>query len=162
MMALIKNSSLIVALISICLLSLSIETTAQRTTRKGIRVESKHENKSKEHNDTIAIDPSSNQIMIAGYDKPLRASKETFFVRNHTSNHIRGLRICFEYIDSKGRVLHKRECHITIDIPAGETRQAATPSWDIQKSFYYKFSNKPRKSDATPFDVKCKIISIDI
>lgn len=151
-------------IVSTIMLLLSIANTAdimaQRTTRRGLRVESHKENTTQI--DTVAINPSSRKIIISGYDKPLKSSKETFFITNNTTNNILGLRVSLEYIDAKGRTLHKRDHHLNINIPVGETRQAAIKSWDVQRSFYYKLSSKPRKADATPYDVNYQIISIDI
>lgn len=137
----------------------SIAIDAQRTTRKGLRVETHTEIPSREATDTIIPGNGSTAITIAGYDKPLRSANETFFITNRSSHNISGLRIRIRYIDTHGRTLHQRECLIQIDIPSGETRQAKIKSWDIQRSFYYKLSTKPQRADGTPFDVECLIIS---
>ena len=134
---------------------------AQRTTRRGLRAES-IENQQKSNIDTIAITPTTHNIKISGYDKPLRSSKETFFISNHTEYNILGIRLNIEYIDLKGRTLHQTQHHISLNIPIGATRQAFIKSWDVQKSFYYKHSSNPRIADGTPYDIRHQIVSIDV
>lgn len=112
--------------------------------------------------DTIVPDSITGQISVAGYDKPLRSSRETFFISNNTLYHLCGLRLDIEYLDTHRRTLHQREIYISLDIPPGATRQASTKSWDIQKTFYYKLSPKPKRSDGTMYDVKCTVISATI
>lgn len=153
-----RHNILITAMVLIALVS-SIAINAQRTTRKGLRVETQAEMPSKGTADTIIAGDEPNAITIAGYDKPLRSANETFFITNRSSYNISGLRIRIKYLDTHGRTLHQRECLIPIDIPSGETRQAKIKSWDIQRSFYYKMSTKPKRADGTPFDVECLIIS---
>ena len=134
---------------------------AQRTTRRGLRAES-IENQQKSNIDTIAITPTTHNIKISGYDKPLRSSKETFFISNHTEYNILGIRLNIEYIDLKGRTLHQTQHHISLNIPIGATRQAFIKSWDVQKSFAYKHSSNPRIADGTPYDIRHQIVSIDV
>lgn len=144
------------------LLTSTTKAAAQRTTRYGLRIETQKKEQKHKNIDTVAIDSQSDKIIISGYDKPLKSKKETFFISNNSAVNITGLRICFEYLDIKGRSLHKCEHHIIQTIPSGETRQAAIRSWDVQQSFYYKLSTKPRKQDGTPYDIRYRIISIDI
>lgn len=152
-------------IISLTLAFSGLSAIAQKTTRKGLRVESGKIESTYNRTataDTIAGDSISSHISVAGYDKPLRSSRESFFITNNTSYPICGLKLKIEYLDIHGRTLHQREVYISIDIPVGATRQASTKSWDIQKSFYYKLSPKPKRSDGTMYDVKCTVISATI
>ncbi len=161
----IHTSHIIAAIIALIISAIASDAKAQRTTRRGLKqieTTAAKSDTTKSHIDTIATSSTLSNVIISGYDKPLRAAKETLFISNHTDKDICGLRILLEYIDSKKRTLHKIERHISIEIPAGETRQAAFKSWDIQKSFYYKRSYKPRSADGTSYDVRCQIVSIDI
>lgn len=106
--------------------------------------------------DTIV--PDSSDISIAGYDKPVNASKETFFVINRTSRTITSLTITLSYVDMRGRQLHQATHTVECDIPPHQTRMTAVPSWDRQRSFHYHLSGKPRKQ-STPYDVSCRIDS---
>ena len=158
-----RNRSIVATIITIIMM-IGLATPsvmAQRTTRRGLRAES-IENQQKSNIDTIAITPTTHNIKISGYDKPLRSSKETFFISNHTAYNILGIRLNIEYIDLKGRTLHQNQHHISLSIPTGATRQAFIKSWDVQKSFYYKHSSKPRIADGTPYDIRYQIISIDV
>ena len=42
------------------------------------------------------------------------------------------------------------------DIPPGETRRMKFKSWDIQRTFYYRLTGKPRRSDGTLYDVSIR------
>lgn len=143
----------------------TINVAAQKTTRKGLRaVAETPENARTETtaSDTIVPDSSACPISVAGYDKPLRSSRETFFITNRTPHDILGLRMRIEYSDIHGRTLHQRELFIPIDLPSGATRQASVKSWDVQKSFHYRLSPKPKRSDGTAYDVKCSVISATV
>lgn len=89
---------------------------------------------------------------LSGYDKPINATRETFFVSNRTDSTIVSLTITLTYTDMSGRLLHKATHTVSCDIPAGETRSAWVPAWDRQHSFYYHKSTVPRRS-STPYDV---------
>lgn len=102
--------------------------------------------------DTI-IAPTDTMIAFSGYDKPLRASRESFFVTNNTDSFIHSIAVTIEYLDMTGRQLHKAFHHIVVDIPRGETRSTTIPSWDRQQSFYYHRSNQPRRAKAYPYKV---------
>lgn len=147
-------------LILFILLLLSTAVTAQRTTRKGLRVA---KTESVNSYDTVIvatkkIDSNIPKITLAGYDKPLRSNRETMFVTNLTNNPVKGLRLELNYYDLHGNKLHSRQCDIDCDIPAGETRQISLKSWDVQHSFVYRLSTRPKHADATPYDVVCNII----
>lgn len=147
-------------LILLIVLFLSAAATAQRTTRKGLRVT---KTESVNSYDTVSVaskqtDGDTPKITLAGYDKPLRSNRETMFVTNLTNNTVKGLRLELNYYDMHGKKLHSRQCDIDCDIPAGETRQISLRSWDTQHSFVYRLSTRPRQADATPYDVVCNII----
>lgn len=96
-------------------------------------------------------------ILLSGYDKPINASRETFFITNRTDSVLSSLTIMFTYSDMTGRLLHKATHSIPCDIPPGETRSVSVPAWDRQHSFYYHKSAVPRRK-STPFAVTHTII----
>lgn len=101
--------------------------------------------------DSIPADTAS--IRFSGYDKPLRATKETVFVTNNSPRPICAVSFTSQYVDTSGRQLHLVSRKINVDIPAGETRRIDYRSWDVQNSFYYIGSRRPRTS-AIPYDIR--------
>lgn len=142
---------------ALLLIALAFSAAAQRTTRRGLRVADTPEAEAAIIADTLHT-PLPDSIKISGYDKPLRSSYETMFVTNTTDRHITGLRIQLDYYDTAGNILHSRRCDVAVDIPPATTRQISLRSWDRQNSFYYRLSARPRKADATPYDVRCSIL----
>lgn len=112
--------------------------------------------------DTLEARGLAGAIRLSGYDKPLRSPRESLFVTNRTPYDIDGLLISLTYFDSADRELHSRSVTVRCDLPAGVTRKIDFRSWDLQQSFYYKLSPKPRRDGATPYDVKCRVTAIII
>ena len=106
--------------------------------------------------DSLAVDSSS--VAISGFEKTLRSRWETFFVTNNSDRDISSLTVDIEYLDTKGRQLHRRpglDINFSEPIPPGETRQAKIATWDIQSVRYYYLSPPVRsRSQATPFQVR--------
>ncbi len=141
------------------LFAVSVAVDAERTTRHRLDV--------KPQNTTVkivadTIIPDSGKIVIAGFDKPLRSSRETFFVTNHYERTVSSLMVTFAYYDMNNRQLHSSTHTITCYIPAGETRQLSVKAWDTQQSFYYYQSVKPKRNPATPFSVKHNILNLTL
>lgn len=135
-------------------------TARQRTTRKGLKVETSTTADVQSDSSLIYDMAIVDSVTLAGYDKPLRSHRETLFVSNHLQADITYLIVHCEYYDMKGRQLHATDHKITCDIPAGETRQIYFSSWDKQQSFYYYLSSRPRRVDATPYKVKCRVTAV--
>lgn len=130
------------------------------TTRRDLRLRS--DVKERLYNppsDTIYSPTDS--IVVAGYDKMLRSTRETFFVTNSSSRHITTVAITLVYYDMQGRMLHSRAATIHCDIPPSETRQLYLSSWDSQQLFYYYLSPAPRRA-ATPYTVKHSIDYVEV
>lgn len=147
-------------LVLLLLLALSgapLSARRQNTTRTGLqpgRTES-----TAPRDSTIVAVPSAN-LVVAGYDKPLRSRYETFFVTNNDTCEVRGLAITFTYYTPGGRMLHRASHSPIQTIPAGQTRQVKVRSWDVQQNFYYHLSPVPRRDGAAPFTVTMKIDSV--
>lgn len=139
-------------LLSILLTIVAILANAQRTTRRNLTLSETIST------DSIAMCPDSLDIIISGYDKPLSSRYETFFVTNHSQQHITALIIELNYSDMNGRQLHSRKVNINCDLPPGQTRQLKNRSWDTQFNFYYYLSQKPRRR-STPYKTTHHIIS---
>lgn len=99
-----------------------------------------------------------NQIMLFGFDKPLKSKIETFFIRNNTDRTLSGITFYITYKTMKGTMLHKKFYRLSCVIPPGETRQAEIPTFDRQRSFVYHKSALP-KTQCTPFDVEFDIVA---
>lgn len=110
--------------------------------------------------DTIACPAGA--IVCSGYDKPNRATKETLFVTNLTPDSIDvcGLILTFDYSDMNGRQLHQAHHCVRVNLPAGETRAIAVPSWDKNNSFHYFRSTAPQRKASTPYKVSAKVDSL--
>lgn len=109
--------------------------------------------------DTIPA-PSADSVPLSGYDKPLRATRETLCATNLTALPIVGLLVEITYTDLSGRQLHSRRVPLDTDIPPGETRLLSFPSWDTNHTFFYRRGPQPRTSGVTPYDVTMRIIHI--
>lgn len=99
-------------------------------------------------------DARCDSLLVSGFDKPLRAVRESMFVTNSSAVTVAGLGIEITYLDSRRRMLHKAVHEITCDIPPGETRRIEVRSFDRSGLFHYRLSPVPRGAvQATPFDV---------
>lgn len=114
--------------------------------------------------DTIAF-PGTDSIVVAGFEKTLRATKESMIVTNNTSREITAIGLDITYLDMKGRMLHRttRSIQLPEGLPPGESRMVSIPSFDRQGLFYYHHSPKPRRAtQATPFRVAVTVSHICI
>ncbi len=128
---------------------------ADKTTRKGLKLHQTVEATDTTDYCEIAGFPDS-LLVLTGYDKPLGSDRESVFVMNKSEYDIDKINITIDYQDKNGRQLTSRTIDVICNIPAGETRQAYFKTWDLQHSFYYVKSRKPR-TQATPYTVKCTI-----
>lgn len=110
--------------------------------------------------DSLRVTLLADSISIAGFDKPLRSTRETFFVVNNSSVTIAWIDFEITYRDMEGRMLHRRDEHVDIDLPQGETRMVAVKSFDLQKSLYYHRSATPKNGAGIPFMVEIAIKGI--
>ncbi|MBQ9076422.1 MAG: hypothetical protein IJY31_01055 [Muribaculaceae bacterium] len=145
------------AVILVTVVMVTAVVTAERTTRRHLRPKPMPETVVATSCDTIV--PDSGQIVISGFDKPLRSSRETFFVSNRCGRTVTSLTVRLVYYDMSGRQLHSSCVPVECNIPAGETRQLSIRAWDRQQAFYYYLSEKPKRSRATPFRVKHNVES---
>ncbi|MDE6756408.1 MAG: hypothetical protein K2J66_04615 [Muribaculaceae bacterium] len=146
----------VVILLSVISLVFAVETVArrQRTTRGNV-VGRNVTGPGQAAVDTFII-PDNSEVLLYGYDKPLRSRQETVFVANHTLHDITGLTFTTRYIDTKGRTFHQVSRRVRADIPSGATRKIDYRSWDTQQSFYYVGSRRTRAS-GTPYDVRLSV-----
>lgn len=108
--------------------------------------------------DTV-VKPDS--VRISGFEKQLRATRETMFVTNRTQRPLEWLEIEVSYLDMKGRMLHKATHSLTVDIPPGESRLIDIPTFDRQNLFYYHRTGVSRRAlQATPFKVAVEVLRI--
>ncbi|MBD5224700.1 MAG: hypothetical protein HDS68_01865 [Bacteroidales bacterium] len=96
---------------------------------------------------------TDDDVRLSGYEKTLRATRETIFISNRSdSREIGGIIFTVTYLDNSGRILHRRRVEAHPSIPPGETRRLDFPTWDRQMTFYYKGSPRPRVS-SIPYDI---------
>lgn len=105
--------------------------------------------------DTIV--PAAGLIRCSGYDKPNRATRETFFLTNTDSLDVDAVNLTLDYFDSKGRQLHSATHTVRLTIPAGATRSVSVRSWDRNNAFHYVRSGAPKRRASTPFSVKARV-----
>ncbi|MDE6801235.1 MAG: hypothetical protein K2J06_00525 [Muribaculaceae bacterium] len=143
---------------------LSAHARRQKTTIKGqipVEVTAKSSQDTDAPCDTITTRLDS-LIALAGYDKPLTASRETLHVTNLSADRtIESVTLEITYLDRHNRQLHKRQATLKLRLAPGETTLAGFPTWDTQRSFYYILSVKPRRQ-ATPYSVAITPISATI
>jgi hypothetical protein len=153
---------------TLCLALLAALTiSAQRTNRSRLRVDhvitAAADSAPTADCDTIIGNDAAANIHISGFDKTLRARRESFFVTNTSADTVSAISLTLTYLDTSGRMLHRVSRRITAEIPANETRQLTIPTWDSQQSFYYRLSAQPKKTSvATPFDVSIAIDTVYI
>ncbi len=110
--------------------------------------------------ETLVIDSvSPDSVVVRGFDKPLYSVKESFLVTNKYSRRITSVKLAIDYIDIADRTFHSRTVSVDCQIPAGATRQLSIKSFDLQKSYYYIRSRRPR-AQSTPFQVAITVVSV--
>jgi hypothetical protein len=97
-------------------------------------------------------------VILSGYDKPLRASRETIFATSSLDAAVTVVGIRLRYKDMAGRVLHERTVCVRVFVAPGETRMLSIPTWDTNRSFFYHRGPRPRVSGVTPYDVEAAVV----
>lgn len=113
-----------------------------------------------ERDSTAGWEEMARKVRFYGFDKTAGSALESVFVVNGLDSTLRKMEIEVNYLDMKGRQLHRQTYCIDCLIPAGETKRIDYKSWDAQKSFYYHRSAKPKRQ-ATPFDVRISLKSME-
>ena len=150
-----KNLILILTLLLSCLGM----DAHEKTTRKG-----KLQAAPAKEQTAAAVAPSdtlsaeSGEIVLAGYEKPLRSRRESLFATNNTASAVRAIEMELTYLDASGRMLHKRTLWTNVTLPAGETRNVNFPSWDKTQSFYYEGGAHPMRAQGTSYDIRAKVL----
>ena len=142
------RTTLIIIILSLC------ASFAQRTTRPGLKLQPMPEA------ETPADTATAASIALSGYEKTLKSAKESLLATNRGTDTISEIGITIDYLDSKGRQLHRRALKLTPAdaLEPGQTRQFEFKSWDSQRVWYYRLSEPPRaKGQATPYDVAVKV-----
>lgn len=134
---------------------LSVSARRQQTTIRGARAAAPAApSATVEASTADTLSSNLDKVAMAGYDKPLTATRETLHLTNLTSGDtITSVALEITYLDRQGRQLHKRRVTIYETVPPGETQLVSFPSWDKQHSFYYIKSAEPRRQ-ATPYTVQ--------
>lgn len=140
------------------ILSAVLSAAAQRTMRRDLKATPSTTAPSAAAAVDTVIDPEAHTVEFNGYDKPLRSRRESFFVTNNGRKDVCAIAFTVSYFDTRERLLHRQSRNLSVDIPAGETRQLSFPSWDVQQSFYYQRSTAPeRVEQATPYEISVTV-----
>ena len=99
-----KTKALAVLLLSVSALS----TVAQRTTRPRLRPQPQEPSMEFPAAAPCIVVPDSGAVVLRGYDKPLRARRETVLAVNNSSDTIEALYVTFSYFDT-GKNLSEAE-----------------------------------------------------
>lgn len=139
----------------ICLLLTALPLGAKKQASGPTRL--KKQAQTEEIFDTIR--PAEGRIRCAGYDKPNRATRETFFLTNalEDSTDIDAVCLTFDYFDMKGRLLHSATHTIRVNLGAGRTLNVSVSSWDRNNAFHYYLSPAPQRRASTPYKVTSRI-----
>lgn len=142
-------------LLIVSILAASVAMSGQRTISPKLRpaVKQGAESVTVVTLDTLSLAGDSLSVRFYGYEKTLRATKETLFVLNSAGRDASELRFTIVYFDAAGREIHRRRVTRRADFRSGHPLRLDIPSWDTQKTFYFSGGPRPRVS-ATPFSVK--------
>jgi len=149
-----------VVLAAICSLSLPAKRTNTRPATKP-KLKDEYAATTKVTNYFVHLPADSAAFNLAGYDKPLRSRHETLLVTNNSTLEVDSLLLTIRYTDLRGRELHQRSVWVEANIDPGSTRQCSFKSWDIQMSYVYRHSVKPRRQHS-PYDVTISVDSLCI
>ena len=153
----------VMALAVMAALACGMSAQAQQTTRKRLKKSEKIETKASISVAYVTISGASAEAMVelTGYEKPLRANRETFMLRNLGEKRLIEGEFELTYYDMKGNMLHRRTVRTALDIPAGERRMVSLRPWDVNRMFYYHLNRPQRTSaQATPYTVKLRMVSL--
>lgn len=94
-------------IVLIAMLSVAVSATAQRRNSLSPRLHAlaAASAAAPEGADTLAC--ARGDLVFSGYDKPLRASRETLFITNHMSADVVRAVFHIEYFDLQGRQIHR-------------------------------------------------------
>lgn len=111
---------------------------------------------------TNAVDTlDQTTVRITGYDKPLRARRETMIVTNLSDQPFDSLLLKINYTDKQGNPLHTRTLTIPAHILPGQAQNIAIKTWDPNNTYYY-FLSPPTRSSGTPYALSIKAFPIII
>lgn len=144
-----------VALLILLVITSVCAADCRRTTRHGLRPEPVVPSETVAEGDSV--DVAEGDFTLAGFEKPLRSRRESFFVTNNTGRDIISLRIRLIYYDLDDRMLDTRTVDAAVDVAPGETSRVYIRAWDLQDVFYYYRSARPRSGVATPFKVSVTV-----
>lgn len=111
--------------------------------------------------DTLRL-PPRDSVSLSGYDKPLRATRETLLLTNSSSRPLGSVALTITYTDLQGRHLHTRTDTLAASVPPGQTRLVSLRSWDVQQSYWYHLGQQPRTLRVTPYAVSCTVDFITV
>lgn len=155
--------SLAVKIVTVAVMAATVSVQGEsprsvRTIRKTAKIDKKRY-AAKEVSGQLAdtIVDFGNAVRVSGYDKPLRSTYETALFSNTGSRRVERASMRLTYKDMKGRMLHTCTKCVDVWVEPGETGMVKWKSWDVQQSYYYHRSRKPRITSATPYDVECRV-----
>lgn len=138
-------------IIGLCALS----SSAQHLTRPKAKVAQPPVLVEKAQVDTLAPD----DVRISGYDKPLRARRESMIVTNCGTQPFDSVALTLTYCDNRGTVLNTRKITISAPLAPGQAKAVSIRSWDVNNSYYY-FLTPPTRAAGSPFRLSVSALPI--
>ena len=169
-----------------------VDASAQKTTRRGKLVPIPVAPAETAVTDTVTADSLLSQIELTGYEKPLRARRESLFVTSRLPMPVSSIKLRIDYMTMDGVPLHSRELDLDVNLPAAQQNLSAAPdkpatcytqvavgelrpsvsevrrmvtfkSWDVNNLFYYHLNVPARTStQGTPYRVRLTPIKLEI
>lgn len=98
-----------------------------------------------------------------GYDKPLSATRESFYVRSAlTADTVFGIECTVRYRAMNGQELHQRTLLLPLTLYPGGATRVSFRSWDETRTHYYH-KTPPRHSERfTPYRVEVTLTGLQL
>lgn len=139
-------------------LTIPVHMSARRNTRRAQLQKAKREAVQTDvPRDTVwlADGQQAGKVTFAGYEKPLKASRETVMVANGDSTrHLQHVVFDITYTAMNGAELHMRRVNAPAAVAPLHRALVNFASWDVNRVFHYHL-NRPTRShrQATPYRV---------
>lgn len=101
----------------------------------------------------------ANCVRITGYDKPLRARRESMIVTNCGDQPFDSVRLTMTYTDDRGTLLNTRTITVAARLEPGKAKSVSIRSWDVNNSYYY-FLTPPARAAGTPYRLSVSALPI--
>lgn len=104
---------------------------------------------------------TSEAVGLYDFDKKISGRKETFLLKNNTTEHISRIKLKLVYKSPSGDMIDYREVMVECDLLPKTTRQVQIDSFDKSGQYYF-YKNVPRKGGGFPFKVYYDLLLYDV